>query len=214
MSDFDTVLERLVTDPAFSAALAADPAAALAGYRLSADEIDLLRSQVSTGDSGDRTVEMRTSKASMMGLLGSLGGLGSTYEGTTGRGLSPHPHEGFGSNAPGETGRAVAHAVGPAEGTAPPPGDQIATDYHARIDATGDGHWDKYVAVRHADGSVDAYEDRNGDGRIDFVGHDANGDGILESAEYDDNFDGVADRHLTDVNGDGWMDTTRRSTNG
>jgi hypothetical protein len=216
MSDFDTVLERLVTDPAFPAQLSADPAAALAGYHLSADEVDLLRSQVSTGDSGGRTVENRTSKASMMGLLGSLGGLGpgAGHDGI-GRGIAPHPHEGFGANAPGgETGHAVAHAVGPAEGTAPAPADQIATDYHAHVDATGDGHWDKYVAVRHADGSVDVYEDRNGDGRIDFVGHDANGDGILESADYDDNFDGVADRHLTDVNGDGWMDTTRRATNG
>jgi len=96
----------------------------------------------------------------------------------------------------------------------PRPPDQFAADYHARIDATGDGHWDKYVAVRHADGSVDAFEDRDGDGRIDFVGHDANGDGILESADYDDNFDGVADRRLTDVDGDGWMDTTGRPTSG
>jgi hypothetical protein len=207
MSDFDTVLERLVTDPAFAARLSADPAAALAGYRLSADEVDLLRSQVSTGDGGGRTVETRTSKASMMGLLGAFGGVGGQ---DVGRGVAPHPHEGFGANTPGEAG---TRGLVPAEGPAAPP-DQFAADYHARIDATGDGHWDKYVAVRHADGSVDAFEDRDGDGRIDFVGHDANGDGILESADYDDNFDGVADRRLTDVDGDGWMDTTGRPTSG
>src|SRR5438067_13940312 len=78
MSDFDTVLERLVTDPAFTAALAADPAAALSAYDLSEDEVQLLRSQVSAGDAGDRTVETRTSKASMMGLLAPLAGLGLT----------------------------------------------------------------------------------------------------------------------------------------
>src|SRR5437764_561356 len=104
MSDFDTVLERLVTDPGFARALAADPDAALAGYRLDADEVALLRSQVS------------------------------------------------------------------------------------------------------ADGSVDVYQDRNADGRIDFVGHDANGDGVLEGADYDENFDGHLETHMVDTNGDGWMD--------
>ena len=199
MSDFDAVLERLLTDPGFSARLSADPASALAGYRLSADEIELLRSQVSTGDSGDRTVENRTSKASMMGLLGSFGGLGGH---DVGRGLAPHTHAGFGANSPGET---VSHAVAPAEGHAAAP-DQLATGYHAHVDATGDGKWDNYVAVRHGDGSVDVYEDRNADGRIDFVGHDANGDGVLEGADYDENFDGHLETHMVDTNGDGWMD--------
>ena len=64
MSDFDTVLERLLTDPAFPATLAADPATALAGYRLSAEEVGLLRSQVSADAGGDRTVETRTSSTS------------------------------------------------------------------------------------------------------------------------------------------------------
>src|SRR2546430_10402658 len=85
--------------------------------------------------------------------------------------------------------------------------DQAATGYHHHIDADGDGKWDHYTAVRHADGSVDVVEDRNHDGVVDFVGHDRDGDGILESADYDENFDGVADTHMTDLNGDGWMDT-------
>jgi hypothetical protein len=229
MSDFDTVLERLVTDPGFPAALAADPATALAGYQLSAEEVDLLRSQVSAGDGGDRTVETRTSKASMMGLLAPLAGFGLGSGGGTeiGRGLAPHPHEHFGANVHSglspvdsahgegsarpdagavEAGR-VGQSIGPAEGPVAGAGDQVATNYHPHIDADGDGHWDKYLAVRHADGGVDVYEDRNGDGRVDFIGHDANGDGILESADYDENFDGVTDTHMTDTNGDGWMDT-------
>ena len=222
MSDFDTVLERLVTDPGFARALAADPDAALAGYRLDADEVALLRSQVSAGDGGDRAVEERISKASMMGLLGSFGGIGAGHQDAAmvGRGLAPHPHAEFAPDGP-HSGFAPLDAdapdpynpypVAPAAEVAHPadqliPGDQPATDYHARIDADGDGHWDRYTAVRHADGSVDVYQDRNADGRIDFVGHDANGDGVLEGADYDENFDGHLETHMVDTNGDGWMD--------
>src|SRR6266545_4717700 len=74
MSDFDAVLERLVADPGFRAALAADPARALAGYRLSADEVELLHAQLDTGTGGNRHVEQRTSKASLFGLLSPLAG--------------------------------------------------------------------------------------------------------------------------------------------
>jgi hypothetical protein len=214
MSDFDTVLERLVTDPGFARALAADPNAALAGYRLDADEVALLRSQVSAGDGGDRRVEERTSKASMVGLLGSLGGIGTGHQGAAaavGHELAAqqHHHAGFGPNVPNPY-----DTPPPAETTAAGPGfgDQPAVGYHPRIDADGDGRWDHYTAVRHADGSVDVYEDRNGDGRIDFVGHDANGDGILQSADYDENFDGHLETHMVDDNGDGWMD--RRQVSG
>src|SRR5204863_9481623 len=42
MTDFDAALERLLTDDGFKAALAADPARALAGYRLTPDEAELL----------------------------------------------------------------------------------------------------------------------------------------------------------------------------
>lgn len=54
MSDFDAVLERLLTDPAFAAALAADPAAALAGYRLDSDEVRLLHTQVGADPGAQR----------------------------------------------------------------------------------------------------------------------------------------------------------------
>ena len=46
MSDFDEVLERLITDPAFQTALQANPNAALAGYRLQPDERQLLAAQL------------------------------------------------------------------------------------------------------------------------------------------------------------------------
>jgi hypothetical protein len=250
MSDFDAVLERLVGDPAFARALAADPAGALAGYRLDPDEVDLLRSQVSMGDAADRTVETRTSKASMMGLLNPFGGIGGGHE-HIGRDLGAHVQQGFAPNthsgfAPvdagggggnpydgggnpydnnpykfgpgaGEAGRQwpgggapESQGAGSAGGVAPL-GDQPATGYHPHVDADGDGKWDQYTAVRHADGSVDVFEDRNGDGRVDFVGHDRTGDGIIDSAEYDENYDGHFETRMTDTNGDGWMDTRQQS---
>jgi hypothetical protein len=81
MSDFDEVLERLLGDPAFKARLATDPAGALAGYQLTPDELDILRSQV--GDAGGQShVEQRTSKASMFGVFSSIGsGLGDLIPG-------------------------------------------------------------------------------------------------------------------------------------
>ncbi|MEV4509721.1 hypothetical protein AB0K00_12275 [Dactylosporangium sp. NPDC049525] len=82
MSDFDDVLERLLTDPGFQARLAADPAGALAGYRLSADELELLQAQVGGVDAGQSRVEQRTSKASMFGLFSSIGsGIGDVVHG-------------------------------------------------------------------------------------------------------------------------------------
>lgn len=84
MTDFDAALERLVSDPTFRDELATDPAGALAGYRLSPDELELLRSQVDTG-AGDsqHQVETRTSKASLFGLLSPMGGLGGFGDATT-----------------------------------------------------------------------------------------------------------------------------------
>jgi hypothetical protein len=113
MSDFDAVLERLLGDPGFTAALASDPARALAGYRLSADEVELLRSQVSLGDDGERRVEQRTSKASLFGLLSPLAGaagLGRAAEHT--EEIVSGGHAGFGG--PGD---AAQHAGfgGPAD---------------------------------------------------------------------------------------------------
>jgi len=78
MSDFDTVLERLLSDPPFKAAFAADPAAALTGYHLAPDERELLLSQYASDAGGQHTVEQRTSKASLFGILSPLSGMGSS----------------------------------------------------------------------------------------------------------------------------------------
>jgi hypothetical protein len=78
MSDFDDILERLLVDPAFRARLASDPQSALAGYRLTPEEVGILESQV-TGDTGaQHRVEQRTSKASLFGLLSPLAGMGTS----------------------------------------------------------------------------------------------------------------------------------------
>ncbi len=259
MGDFDTVLERLLVDEPFRAALAANPDAALAGYRLTADEVDLLRSQVSSGTGADRGVETRNTKSSLFGLLGSLTGVMESA--TSGPSMvPPQPIGGgigeFGAAGHGSLGLADGHgslmaaggqtteatfggpsqtlgvadggggsqtfgsAVGGAFGAAPgahgalmpsgdlmQPGDHVPVGYHPHIDADGDGKWDQYTAVQHADGSVDIYVDRNHDGRIDFIGHDRNHDGRVESADYDENFNGTFETHMRDVNGDGWLDT-------
>ncbi|MEV4641579.1 hypothetical protein AB0J80_29965 [Actinoplanes sp. NPDC049548] len=81
MSDFDAVLERLLTDPAFQAHLARDPRTALAGYALDAAEVDILHQQIGT-DAGAAlaAVEDRVTKSSTFGLFGSFGGLGSVTD--------------------------------------------------------------------------------------------------------------------------------------
>ena len=80
MAGIDDVLERLLTDAGFARQLAADPADALAGYELSAEDLDLLSAQVSFDRGALSNVEERISKAGMFGLLSSftagLGGLG------------------------------------------------------------------------------------------------------------------------------------------
>ncbi|WP_212991115.1 hypothetical protein [Actinoplanes auranticolor] len=103
MSDFDAVLERLLTDPSFQAQLAADPVGALAGYVLDAAEADLLRQQVST-DAGAHTavVEDRVTKSSTFGLFSSFGvgevagsvGHGLVGQGVAGQGIGAAPADG------------------------------------------------------------------------------------------------------------------------
>ncbi len=167
MSDFDDVLERLLTDPTFQARLAADPRGALAGYHLDAEERDLLGAHLVGGDEQDRTVELRTSKSGVVGMIGPvLSALGMAAGGGPGTGgpvesLGSAPTDGHGGFGPGgghgpgagpiETlGAAPQHHVteslgsSPVEsmGEAPPPspGDhQVAADYHTRVDADGDG---------------------------------------------------------------------------
>jgi hypothetical protein len=123
MSDFDTVLERLLADPAFRASLAADPARALAGFQLSADETELLQAQVSADAGGHHQVEQRTSKASLFGLLSPLAGVGpgigdatGAGAGGAGGGMSGMAH-GVDLGAPGQAGT-ESFGAGPTQGFA------------------------------------------------------------------------------------------------
>ncbi|MCU7725197.1 hypothetical protein ODJ79_15825 [Actinoplanes sp. KI2] len=110
MSDFDAVLERLLGEPAFAAALAADPDAALSGYQLDAGEVELLRSQVSADSGGGlAAVETRTNKSSTMGLFSAFADLGHSLSGGSTAGA-----------AAGHVGDAVgAHGAGQGIGDAP-----------------------------------------------------------------------------------------------
>jgi hypothetical protein len=70
MPGIEDALERLRTDPAFRAQLATDPRSALAGYRLSADDLSVLAKEV--GANGASAVEQRTSRAGFFGLFAQI----------------------------------------------------------------------------------------------------------------------------------------------
>jgi len=89
LSDFETVLERLLLDPAFKAAFAADAAGALAGYDLTADERDLLMAQLSAEVGQSMRMEERTSKAALFGLLGAAAEMLSTPTGLAHADVAP-----------------------------------------------------------------------------------------------------------------------------
>ena len=99
MSDFDDVLERLVTDPAFPAALRADAETALRDYRLDPQERALLESQLDLSAGADHAVEDRVSKSGVFGLVGPV---------VSGFGLGAAVPEGspvFGMRSDGGSGR-------------------------------------------------------------------------------------------------------------
>ncbi|WP_412752750.1 hypothetical protein [Krasilnikovia sp. M28-CT-15] len=101
------------------------------------------------------------------------------------------PHTGLGE---------ASRFQGEAEHLAPPKG------YHNRVDADGDGTWDKATYRGRADGGADILVDLNHDGRTDFVGHDVDADRTVDYADYDKNHDGVFEKRMYDDNGDGWLD--------
>jgi len=240
MSDFEDVLERLLSDPSFRSALARDPQAALAGYTLADDERELLNAQLVSGPGGDRLVETRTTKSGVVGLLGPVAAaFGVASGGSTGgqsMGAAPGTEsfgprgssESFGtSDGDGRPSEAFGTAGGPGSsmGSAPeaPKGESLggapteAADYRTWVDVDGDGSWDQNRAYERADGGVDIHVDLNRDGVADFVGHDYDRDGLVDSAEFDDDSDGTMDRRMHDDTGDGWMDREepiRRSDEG
>jgi hypothetical protein len=307
MSDFDEVLERLLNEPSFAAALAADPREALAGYRLDPEERDLLLQQFSTDSSADvAVVESRITKSSTFGLiapLAALGGLADQVGGRlTGSGGSPFTagaasadslastasaasspphlgpwsefgtaagiatdraaglldvppaheglagptahealagptaHQGLGGSpqAWGEGGGAAAARSGlgeapdldglpavsrlgeaPASALGEPHRIQAEAEhlrapqgYHNRVDADGDGTWDKATYRGGVDGGADILVDLNHDGRADFVGHDTDVDNRVDYADFDKNHDGIFEKRMYDDDGDGWLDRT------
>jgi hypothetical protein len=130
MSDFDAVLERLVTDQAFAAALAADPAAALAGYRLDPDEVELLHSQVGGETGGQHAVEVRTNQSSLFGMLsplvGMAGALPSLADNLPGAG---HAGSGAGEGMAGQGGGYAADGPEPAVGSGFGPAGGISSGF-------------------------------------------------------------------------------------
>jgi hypothetical protein len=247
MSDFDDVLERLLNEPAFAAALADDPDLALAGYRLDAGEAELLRSQVVGDTAADvAKVETRTNKSSTFGLLAPFAALGGVVDefghhladpggGSGGAGAreafgnAPAVRQGFGDaparqglgDAPVRQGLGTAPHQGlggaphrglgepvrgraEAEQLAPPPG------YANRVDADGDGHWDRATYRGGRDGGADILVDLDHDGRTDFIGHDVDLDNKVDYADYDTDSDGVFDKRMYDDDNDGWLDRTVR----
>jgi hypothetical protein len=219
MSDFDEVLERLVTDPAFQAALRADPEAALRGYRLDPQERAVLLSQLDLGAGADHAVEERVSKSGVFGLVGPVLsglGLGAPPEGTSAYGVARS--EPAATATFGQVGLEGRQSFGTVDSSSAPgggsygAGDQApaagspAVGYQTWVDADGDGYGDQYRAVERGDGGVDLYVDQDGDGVVDFIGHDYNRDGLVDDADYDTDGDGVVDTRLVDVNGDGWLD--------
>jgi hypothetical protein len=143
MSDFDEVLERLVTEPDFAGALAADPERALAGYRLSADEIELLHSQVGADPMAEHDVEVRANQSSTFGMLsplvgmfgGGLPGIGDQL-GSSGLGQAP---------GGGGAGSAPAEAAG--IGSRMPSSTGLGTDGTEGLGGTGDGSAGDTAAV-------------------------------------------------------------------
>jgi hypothetical protein len=78
MSGIDEVLERLVTDAQFRELLQRDPAAALSGYVLYDEDLEVLAATLDDASGGERSVEQRTSKSAFLhaltGLIDESGG--------------------------------------------------------------------------------------------------------------------------------------------
>ncbi len=221
MSDFDAALERLLTDPSFAAPLAADPDGALAGYRQAAAESELLRGHVVADTAAAAaTVETRTTKSSTFGLFSSIGDLAGTAASgvadavgdpaaTRGLGSAPVAPGGGGAAPEVRTGLGVAPRSG-LGGPAPERVPEAPANYRNRVDADGDGTWDRATYRGRADGGVDILVDLNGDGAADFIGHDTDADRVVDSADYDKDHDGVFEKRMYDDDGDGWLDRSVR----
>lgn len=78
MAGIDEVLERLVAEPEFRAQLRSDPAAALSGYVLYDEDLEVLAATLDESEGGDHDVEQRTSKSTLLGLVVGFSGAGGS----------------------------------------------------------------------------------------------------------------------------------------
>jgi hypothetical protein len=223
MSDFDAVLERLLTEPSFAAALAADPDATLSGYRLDAGEVELLRSQVSADSGGgSAAVETRTNKSSTFGLFSAFADIGHSLSGAgsgggAAQGFGDAPGGGSGGGSAGQPWQPSAHS---GFGSAPhgDGGDGVPSASSGLGDAPRSGLGGPQASESGLLGRViheaeqvappkgyHPHIDANGDGHWDkatFIGTKGDGVEIL----VDVNHDGHADFVGHDTNGDGLVD--------
>jgi hypothetical protein len=232
MSDFDAVLERLLTDPAFARALGADRAAALAGYQLTPDEIELLSAQVSTESGGEHTVETRNNKSSMFGLFeglsglaGGHGGFGPAGGGGGGAGATSGIGGALGATGSGSAGiggslhsagltEAGIQGLGPAQG-----GSGGGTGLSGVLDQFDPGAGHGHAGFGAADAQpieppagYHTHVDADGDGRWDDYTLRGRPDGGVDIM-VDLNHDGRPDFIGHDTNADGLVESADYDTN-
>ena len=242
MSDFDAVLERLLGDAGFQAALARDPAAALRGYHLSEDELEVLRAQLVTDAGGQGAVETRTSKSGLVGLFAPIAGAvgmaaagypsGNASIGSAlpdgGTGGSGGGHASLGLAAPAASGSA---SIGSADDTGGSSGGSLGDGFGAAIGSATDGSATDGSAsiggttlpsgtVYHTsvdvdgDGHWDGYAARPRAGGGYDVVVDMDRDGRADFIGHDVNGGGLIDSADYDTNLDGRMDTRMYDDNG
>lgn len=239
MSDFDAVLERLLTDPGFAASLAADRSAALSGYHLAPEEIALLSAQLGGDQGGQRAVEARQSKAGVFGLLAPLaeavrGGFAeaarSGFAETTRGGRGPAgqaDHPGFdpaghgGRSGSGEHSRFTATGAqgfggGPgaaaAEGFGPGPGAPVSEGFGAAEGSTGrlvDDGFGTAPAPWGAGGRADSSLSQGAPPADYRTRIDVDGDGRWDQHAYRARVDGGVDI-VADLDRDGRADFVGR----
>jgi hypothetical protein len=229
------VLERLLGDAGFQAALARDPAAALRGYHLSEDERDLLRAQVVTGAGGQGAVETRTSKSGLVGLFAPIAGavgmaaaqyssgnasMGSALSDSTVGSGGGHESLGLAAPVPSGTesigsagGGGGAESVGSSNGS-------LGDGFGAAVGSAADGSasiggtpYHTVVDV-NGDGHWDGYVARPRSGGGYDVVVDMDHDGRADFVGHDVNGDGLIDSADYDTNLDGRMDTRMYDDNG
>src|SRR5262245_26122269 len=232
MSDFDKVMERLVTDKAFQAALAADPASALAGYTLGKEERELLATQLVTDAGGERQVESRLTKSGVVGLVGPVAAsLGIAAAGQTvgsaqsaqavgsapgGQAIGSSPGGEFVGGAPVRESIGYADVGGDSQAVGQAgPSEVIGNSWsssigEAPVEAT-DYH--TYLDVK-GDSGWDAYKAyERADGGVD-VHADRNNDGIVDFVGHDYDRDGVIDDADYDNDFDATIDLRMYDDNG